>query len=186
MKKFNFEDICWPLKLCLCDFAEQSLHCSIILRGKERSLRDFAGQRTKALWFRGAKSALLHNFAGQSLHCSITLRGKDMDFRPKIEQLMRFSYFLKKYFDKWQLFQWSIAPWWPLLKKNINCRTVPLINIYQALWGEIWTVFNTGSLYSLLTSLITPHWTYPPPSPPPSSQCPLIFVVSLLNFMGRG
>ena len=59
MKKFKFEDVCWPLNLCLRDFAEQSLHCSIISRGKERSLHDFAGQRTKALWFCGAKSALL-------------------------------------------------------------------------------------------------------------------------------
>ena len=119
VKKFKFEDICWPLKLCLRDFAEQSLHCSIISRGKEQSLRNFAGQRKKALWFRGAKSALLHNFAGQSLHCSISLRGKDMDFRPKIQQLMRFSYFLKKYFNMWQLFQRSIAPWWPLFRKKI-------------------------------------------------------------------
>ena len=126
LKKFKFEDICWPLKLCLRDFAEQSLHCSIILRGKERSLHDFAGQRTKALWFRGAKSALLHYFAGQSLHYSIILRGKDMDFRAKIPQKIRFSYFLEKYFNMWQLFQWSIAPWWPLFRIKINCRTVPL------------------------------------------------------------
>ena len=48
-KTIKFYDIFWPLKLCLHDFAEQSLHCSIILRGKEQSLRDFAGQRTKAL-----------------------------------------------------------------------------------------------------------------------------------------
>ena len=135
MKKFKFEDICWPLKLCLRDFAEQSLHCSIILRGKERSLRDFAGQRTKALWFCGAKSALLHNFAGQSLHCSIILRGKDMDFRAKIQQQMRFSYFLKKYFNMWQLFQRSIAPWWPLFRKKINCRTVPLMEV-PCIWGK--------------------------------------------------
>ena len=133
MKKFKFEDICWPLKLCLRDFAEQSLHFSIILRGKERSLRDFAGQRTKALWIRGAKSALLHNFAGQGLHCSIILRGKDMDFRTKIQQQMRFSYFFKKYFNMWQLFQRSIAPWWPLFRKKINCRMVPL-NCYCKVW----------------------------------------------------
>ena len=25
----------WPLKLCVCDFAGQSLHWSIILQGKE-------------------------------------------------------------------------------------------------------------------------------------------------------
>ena len=45
----KFDDIFWILKLCLHDFAEQSLHCSIISRGKEQSLCDFAGQRTKAL-----------------------------------------------------------------------------------------------------------------------------------------
>ena len=127
MKKFKFEDIWWPLKLCPRDFAEQSLHCSIISRGKERSLRDFAGQKTKALWFCEAKSALLHNFAGQILHCSIILRGKDMEFGAKIQEQMRFSYFLQKYFNMWQLFQRSIAPWWPLFRKTINCRTVPLI-----------------------------------------------------------
>ena len=126
MKKFKFEDICWPLKLCLRFFAEQSLHCSIILRGKERSLRDFAGQRTKALWFRGAKSALLHNFARKSLHCFIILRGKDMDFRAKIQQQMRFSYFFKKYFNLWHLIQISIGPWWSLFRKKIYCRTAPL------------------------------------------------------------
>ena len=131
MKILNFEDICWPLKLCLRDFAEQSLHCSIILRGKERSLRNFAGQRMKALWFRGAKSALLHNFAGQSLHCSIILGGKNMYFRAKIQQKMRFYNFFKKYFNMWQLFQRSIAPWWPLFRKKINCRTVPLMTNWQ-------------------------------------------------------
>ena len=118
-KKFKFEDICWPLKLCLRNFAEQSLHCSIILRGKEQSLRDFAGQRTKALWFCGAKSALLHNFAGQSMHCSIILRGKDMDIRAKIQPKMIFSHFLKIYFNMWRLFQRSTAPWWPLFRKKI-------------------------------------------------------------------
>ena len=107
-------------------FAEQSLHCSIISRGKKKSHRNFAGQGTKALWFCGEKSALLHNFAGQSLHCSIILRGKDMDFRAKIQQQMRFSYFLKKYFNMWQFFQRSIAPWWPLFRKKINWRMVPL------------------------------------------------------------
>ena len=66
----------WPLKLCLCDFAGQSLHCSMILRGKVWRLYDFAGQSMKAPWFCGAKSALLYNFAGQSLHCSMILRGK--------------------------------------------------------------------------------------------------------------
>ena len=117
MKKFKFEEICWPLKLGLRNFAEQSLHCPIILRGKEWSLHDFAGQRTKALLLCGTKSALLHNFAGQSLHCSMILRGQDMDFRAKIQQQMRFSYFLKKYFIMWPLFQISIAPWWPLMDK---------------------------------------------------------------------
>ena len=48
-KTIKFDDIFWPLKLCLLDFAEQSLHCSIISQGKEQSLRNFAGQRTKAL-----------------------------------------------------------------------------------------------------------------------------------------
>ena len=95
---FVVVDILWPLKICLHDFAQQSLHCSIILQGKEQSLRDFAGQRTKALWFRGAKSALLHNFAGQSLHCYIILRCKDIDFRVKIRQVIRFFLFLKKIF----------------------------------------------------------------------------------------
>ena len=132
-----FENICWPLKLCLRDFAEQSLHCSIILRSKEQSLRDFAGQGTKALWFRGVKSALLHNFAGQSLHCSMILRGKDMDFRAKIQQEMRFSCFLKKYFNTWQVFQRSIRPWWPLFRKKINCRTVPLTLTHLP-----WTLFT--------------------------------------------
>ena len=126
MKKFKFEDICWPLKLCLRDFAEQSLHCSIISWGKEQSLRDAAGQRTKTLWFCGAKSALLHNIAGQGLHCSIVLRGKDMEFRAKIQQQMRFSCFVNIYFIMWQLFQRSIAPWWPRFRKKRDCRTVPL------------------------------------------------------------
>ena len=45
----KFYDVFWPLKLCLHDFAEQCLHCSIILRGEERCLHDFAGQRTKTL-----------------------------------------------------------------------------------------------------------------------------------------
>ena len=48
-KTIKFDDIFGPLKLCLHDFLEQSLHCSIILRGKEQSLYDFAGQRTMAL-----------------------------------------------------------------------------------------------------------------------------------------
>ena len=47
-KTIKFDDIVWPLKLCLHDFAEQCLHCSIILRGNKRSLFDFAGQKTKA------------------------------------------------------------------------------------------------------------------------------------------
>ena len=115
MKNFKFENICWPLKLCLRDFAEQSLDCSIILRGKERSLRDFAGKERR-----------LCEFAGQSLHCSMILQGKDMDFRAKIQQQIRFSHFLKKYFYMRQLFQRSIALWWPRFRKIINCRTVPL------------------------------------------------------------
>ena len=48
-KEIKFQSICWPLKLCLHNFAEQSLHCSIILQGKEQSLQEFTGQRTKAL-----------------------------------------------------------------------------------------------------------------------------------------
>ena len=87
-----------PLKLCLRNFAEKSLHCSIILRGKEQSLCDFAGQRTKALWFCGAKSALLHNFARQSLHGSIILRGKDMNFGAKKTGTNEIFLFLTKIF----------------------------------------------------------------------------------------
>ena len=81
------------LKLCLHDFAGQSLHYSIISRGKEQSLCYFVGQRTKAPGSRGAKSALLHNFAGQSPHCSLILRGKDIVLRAKKQQQMRFTYF---------------------------------------------------------------------------------------------
>ena len=76
----------WPLKLCLLDFAEQSLHCSIILRGKEWRLCNFAGQSTIAPWFCGTKSALLHNFAGQVLHCSKILQGKYISSSLKIQQ----------------------------------------------------------------------------------------------------
>ena len=103
---------------------------------KSALLHNFAGQRTKSPWFCGAKnkgsvilrakSALLHNFAGQSLHWSIILQGKAIDFRAKIQQEMWFSYFLKKYFSMWLLFKRSLAPWWPLFRKKLNCWTVPL------------------------------------------------------------
>ena len=46
-KNIKFKGMCWPLKLCLHDFAGQSLHCSIIPRGKGQSLCDIAGQGTK-------------------------------------------------------------------------------------------------------------------------------------------
>ena len=84
-----------PLKLCLFDFAGQSLHCFIILRSKERRLCDFAKkiticdfaeQRTKALWFCRAKSALLYNFAELCLHCLLFLQDKEMHSRAKIQQ----------------------------------------------------------------------------------------------------
>ena len=51
MKKFLFEDICWPLKLCLRDFAEQSLHCSIILRGKDMDFRAKIKQQMRFFLF---------------------------------------------------------------------------------------------------------------------------------------
>ena len=74
-KKSKFLDICWPLKLCLHDFAWQSLHCSIIPREKNK-VSVICGTKSKrsmilqgkvciAPWFCGAKFALLHNFAGQ-------------------------------------------------------------------------------------------------------------------------
>ena len=47
-KTIKFDDIVWPLKLGLHNFAEQCLHCSIILRGNDQCLFDFAGQKTKA------------------------------------------------------------------------------------------------------------------------------------------
>ena len=40
----------WPLKLCLREFAEQRLHCSITPRDKEQRLHKSAWQRTKAPW----------------------------------------------------------------------------------------------------------------------------------------
>ena len=52
------------------------------------------------------------------------------DFRARIQQQIRFSYFFKIYSSMWLLFQRSIAPWWPLLRKKNNCRTVPLIMGY--------------------------------------------------------
>ena len=49
---------------------------------------------------------------------------------------MRFSYFLKKYFNMWQLFQRSIAPWWPLVRKKIYFRTVPVSASADPRWWK--------------------------------------------------
>ena len=38
----------------------------------------------------------------------------------------------------WQLFQRSIAPWRPLLRKKINCRTVPIILMPQITCFAFW------------------------------------------------
>ena len=64
-EEFKFTDICWPLKICLHDFAGQSLHCSIT-RGAKNEVSVILQGKEQKVW----------DFAGQSLHFSMISRGK--------------------------------------------------------------------------------------------------------------
>ena len=145
------------LTLWLHDFAEKSLHCSIFLRGKERILRNFARQRTKSTLFCEAmnqvsvilqgKERSLRYFARQRTKALWSCKAKNegsLILRKRSEVCIAPQFYransalLQKYSKKLYflnslkhilVFQQSIAPWWPLFRKEINCRTVPMLYI---------------------------------------------------------
>ena len=111
-------------------FCEAKNEVSVILRGNERSLRYFSRRKRKrsevciAPQFYRAKSALLQKYI------------------KKLYVLNSLKYIL--------VFQQSIAPWWQLFRKEINCRTVPMLYIIHC------TLYsNKKKLYTMHLRLYT-------------------------------